>query len=158
MAIGLAQLLAIIVVSTSASAGPASPTSNPSVEQINEPCQATSALGQGECAWREYEAADQALNDTYHKLMAALPEKQIDSWPREAMKRSQTAWIKYRDARCDSEAALLGGSGTWVSAYSVSCQAQTTEERTRELENYLRCATEGGGELCSISVFHQPTN
>ena len=95
------------------------------------------------CADRELEKADAALNATYAKVLAKIAatnqEKPYDpkSWE-EALRKSQRAWIAYRDADCKDlvPMAWTGGSGT--SADVLGCLIEKTEARTKELEARFR--------------------
>ncbi len=104
---------------------------------------ATSTYEMNICAERDLEKADAALNATYAKVLAKIAasnqEKPYDakSWE-EALRKSQRAWIAFRDADCKDlvPMAWTGGSGT--TADVLGCLIEKTEARTQELEQRFR--------------------
>jgi uncharacterized protein YecT (DUF1311 family) len=82
------------------------------------------------CAFRDYEVADRALNQTYTEVMARLPEaKQRD------LRQLQLAWLKKRDSQCWAEAKPSEGGSIWPLKF-YGCLRFTTERRTKELEEW----------------------
>lgn len=96
-----------------------------------------SAMHTGRTAQLRFAAADKQLNDTYQKLLKAMPEDEADHYPRKVVVEAQRAWIRYRDASCALHGELNGGVRMWKSAKAVLCKADTTEKRTAELEQLL---------------------
>jgi len=84
------------------------------------------------CADREYQTADKKLNQIYRQLQAKLSRNQ-----KQRMTNAQLAWIKFRDANCDYERGQFEG-GTMASPIGISCLAEMTEKRTKELQEYLQ--------------------
>lgn len=84
------------------------------------------------CADREYQTADRKLNQIYQQLQAKLSRNQ-----KQRMTNAQLAWIKFRDANCDYERGQFEG-GTIANPTGISCLADMTKKRTKELENYLQ--------------------
>lgn len=84
------------------------------------------------CADRDYQAADKKLNQVYRQLQSRLSKVQ-----KQRMTNAQLAWIKFRDANCDYERGQFEG-GTMVGPVGTSCLARMTEQRTKELEEYLQ--------------------
>ena len=84
------------------------------------------------CADREYQTADKKLNQIYRQLQAKLSRNQ-----KQRMTNAQLAWIKFRDANCDYERGQFEG-GTMASHIGISCLADMTEKRTKELQEYLQ--------------------
>jgi uncharacterized protein YecT (DUF1311 family) len=87
------------------------------------------------CADRDYQAADQKLNQVYRQLQAKLSGKQ-----KQRMTNAQLAWIKFRDTNCNYEKGQFEG-GTMAGPIVTSCLARMTEQRTQELEEYLQDTT-----------------
>ena len=86
------------------------------------------------CSRRDYEKADAELNKVYKQLMDELAEYGND--PRPKFREAQSLWIRYRDANCDSEAALYEGGSIRPTIYN-SCLASVTRERTKRLNELL---------------------
>ena len=84
------------------------------------------------CADREYQTADKKLNQIYRQLQAKLSRNQ-----KQRMTNAQLAWIKFKDANCDYERGQFEG-GTMASHIGISCLADMTEKRTKELQEYLQ--------------------
>jgi uncharacterized protein YecT (DUF1311 family) len=86
------------------------------------------------CARREYQKADDKMNKVYRRLMTELAEYKGEQ--QEKLRRAQLLWLQYRDANCESEAAIYEGGSIWPAVYNI-CQASVTEERTRRLAEFL---------------------
>lgn len=92
------------------------------------------------CALKDFEKADAALNAVYQRAIKSVPEmateKPFDakSWE-EALRKSQRAWLAYRDAECKDHVPMhwTGGSGT--NADVLGCMSTLTEARTKELKD-----------------------
>lgn len=84
------------------------------------------------CLGQEHAFWDRLLNDAYQQVIA-----ERDAADEENLRIAQRAWITYRDATCDMEAAeMAGGSGEAMLRFG--CLARLTERRARDLENYLQ--------------------
>jgi uncharacterized protein YecT (DUF1311 family) len=102
-------------------------------QKQKDPCaNAQTQMEMNDCQAREYKRADAALNAAYKQLMAKVE----DAGERNALKASQLAWIKYRDANCEFESYLNKG-GTMYSMVYDGCLTALTEERTRHLRDLL---------------------
>ena len=86
------------------------------------------------CSRRHYEKADAELNKVYEQLMLELAGYEKDHRPK--FQEAQSLWLKYRDANCDSEAAIYEG-GTIRPTVYYSCLASVTRERTRGIKAFL---------------------
>lgn len=93
------------------------------------------------CAGAEYETADAALNITYQQVRKSM--KALDQDLPEAAKgaarsllEAQRAWIKFRDASCETEGFLFRG-GTMEPVMVLYCKGELTRQRTRQLEYLL---------------------
>ena len=84
-----------------------------------------------ECAEKEYQAADAALNKVYGQLMSKLD----DSF-KAKLKESELAWIKFRDANCEFVAFEVDDGQAYPMVYS-GCLRAMTIDRTKELKERL---------------------
>ncbi len=82
------------------------------------------------CAYQDYQAADEALNETYAWAMkrARAYENGSDT----ALRTAQRAWIPYRDAACAAEAKLYEG-GSIRPLIEYSCLATLTKRRSDDM-------------------------
>lgn len=100
---------------------------------------AMSTVEMNACALRDFEAADRALNETYRKALAAVPEmateKPFDArnWE-DALRRSQRTWLAYRDAECKDHVPMHWTGGTGTNADVLGCMSSLTEARTKQLK------------------------
>lgn len=84
------------------------------------------------CAAEDAEAADKDLNAQYKDTMAALDNDAFETI-RDRLRKAQRAWIAFRDAQCEAEAAIMeGGSGAPQLLYS--CKAEVSRARTGQLK------------------------
>lgn len=90
-----------------------------------------SNLEMKECAAQDYEFADKQLNLVYKQLMTKL-----DSIGKEKLKISQIAWIKFRDSNAEFYADSFR-EGTGAGLLFLSSKITSTENRVKELQNYL---------------------
>ena len=84
------------------------------------------------CADRDYRAADRKLNQVYQALKSKLSGQQ-----QQRLTNAQIAWLKFRDANCAYARGEFEG-GTAAGPAGISCLAQTTEQRAKELSGYLQ--------------------
>jgi uncharacterized protein YecT (DUF1311 family) len=80
---------------------------------------------------KEYDRADQELNDTYRRIMRVLGEKEQAS-----LRAAQRSWVPYRDKACEAEAEPYRGYSAEGTA-RLACLVAATRERTRFLETGL---------------------
>ena len=85
-----------------------------------------------DCAGKEYQAADAALNQVYRKLVAMLDDEETSE-----LKVAQNAWLKYRDANCEFVADQYKG-GTIRPMIHANCLADVTRNRTTELRAQIK--------------------
>ncbi len=83
------------------------------------------------CADQRYQAADRRLNRVYQQLRASLSSSR-----RQRLITAQRAWIQYRDTTCRFNASQYEG-GSFEPVEQLSCLAEATQQRTRELETAL---------------------
>lgn len=100
-----------------------------------------SQSGMNICAQEDYEKADAALNKVYGKVVGALSD---DAHAKDLLKKSQRAWIAFRDAECDFQTVDNEGGTIYPMVY-VGCQQSLTEARTKQLQSVLDCS-EGNGD------------
>lgn len=106
-------------------------------------CSGSSAIAHYECAQRKFEAADKKLNVVYRKLLSQAGENErnvgdeTDQHPKSRLVNAQRAWIKFRDTNYEFVGEFSGGAPAWRSAYEIHCRAAMTEERTKEIQEYV---------------------
>ena len=83
------------------------------------------------CAGIAYRNADRRLNQVYQQLLPKLPASR-----RQQLVTAQQACIRYRDASCNFERSEVEG-GTMAPMIQASCLARLTEQRTKDLQQYL---------------------
>ncbi len=83
------------------------------------------------CAGIAYRNADRRLNQVYQQLLPKLPASR-----RQQLVTAQQAWIRYRDASCNFERSEVEG-GSMAPMVQASCLARLTEQRTKDLQQYL---------------------
>jgi len=86
------------------------------------------------CSSQEFKAADTKLNQLYQQLRAKLNSKQ-----QQKLTVAQRTWIKFRDETCNYEAGQFEGGSLAPSTYGY-CRARVTQERVKDLEDYLKQA------------------
>lgn len=83
------------------------------------------------CAGIAYRNADRRLNQVYQQLIPKLSASR-----RQQLVTAQQAWIRYRDASCNFERSEVAG-GSMAPMIQASCLARLTEQRTKDLQQYL---------------------
>ena len=90
-----------------------------------------------DCTAEAFAAADEELNLAYEAAMAAA--RRYDSSPegraQDTLRAAQRAWIAYRDAACEAEAALWDG-GSAQPMIRSGCLEHLTLQRTEDLWAY----------------------
>jgi uncharacterized protein YecT (DUF1311 family) len=123
---GMICAVFVCAITLSASAQRKKPTTEAN------PCdEARTQVEMNECADRQYQKADAELNRVYQQLMRASGGKDAK------LKTAQLAWIKFRDAECDYEAAFNEGGSMQPMTYSF-CLADVTTARTKQLRESLK--------------------
>ncbi|TLS96673.1 lysozyme inhibitor LprI family protein [Aliarcobacter cibarius] len=80
-----------------------------------------------ECAKIDYDKADKKLNKTYKQVMSLL-----DDEGKELLKKSQRAWITFRDLNAEFQSDSMRG-GTGQGLIYTSILTEMTIEREKEL-------------------------
>lgn len=105
-----------------------------------------STVEQGGCLIEKMNDADDSLNKTYQALID-LVRNHGEDWV-EDLRRSERAWLKYRDTNCEFNGNYLkGGSGE--SLYYSACKLKMTKDRVNELEQFRSTLVERGYEPMS---------
>jgi uncharacterized protein YecT (DUF1311 family) len=133
----LRQMLLVSVLLGSVPARSATPDELKPIADAYDAClaAATSTVETKDCNAQAFDAMDAALNTTYKAVVTMLSDPKADEYARKdnaetlsRLKEAQRAWIPYRDAQCELEAAeSLGGTGE--GDIYVACQYQLTLER-----------------------------
>ena len=87
------------------------------------------------CSSQEFKAADTKLNQLYQQLRPKLNSKQ-----QQRLTAAQRSWVKFRDETCDYEAGKFEG-GTLAAPTYGYCRARVTQQRVKDLEDYLKEAS-----------------
>lgn len=97
------------------------------------PAQAQTQGEMNQEAYRDFQAADKALNAAYAKALKALPDDEA----REKLKTAQRAWLAYRDAEAECEADFVRG-GTMAPLERACSLKALTEDRTKEIQALVK--------------------
>ena len=95
------------------------------------------------CADAAFQAADAKLNDIYQRSLKRVEgmgsEKPYDAQSFvEALRKSQRAWVAFRDADCKDLVPMIWAGGTATTAEVLGCLTSKTTARSEELrERYL---------------------
>lgn len=78
---------------------------------------------------------DGELNAAYKLALATRPEQDQTDIRRnkEQLRKSQRAWLKFKDDNCNLMGGLQGGNNYWVSEFAMQCDLVETAERTKFL-------------------------
>ncbi len=87
------------------------------------------------CSSQEFQAADKKLNQVYQQLQAKLKGQQ-----KQRLTVAQRSWLKFRDDSCNYEMGQFEGGTLAGSTYGY-CRARVTQERVKDLEDYLKQAS-----------------
>lgn len=87
----------------------------------------------GRCAYEEFLVATDAYAASYKTLAESLAQK-----PRDQLRRTQSAWIRYRTAACDFESSATE-DGSVHDMVKWQCAARMTRTRTEELIRLINC-------------------
>lgn len=107
-----------------------------------DPCETQSNTFEiNACAKQQYEELDKHLNNTYGKLLNAIPaENDIDitgESPKSLLIKAQRRWVEFRDADCKAKYQIYNG-GTIRNAIYLGCIRERTEQRIKELSDSER--------------------
>ena len=96
---------------------------------------ADSQMAINACMDATYKKADTSLNRTYKNAITRLKS---DSTQHKKLVDAQRAWLKFRDAEC-AFAVGSAGAGSASSMISSECMTSLTEQREKQLHEYLQC-------------------
>lgn len=93
------------------------------------------------CAYQDWQNADKQLNAVWKQVKPAYDAVRADTpsdfrAAKNQLLEAQRAWIKFRDAHCESTAVQSAG-GTIVPLLVNSCKAAMTNGRTKQLKQLL---------------------
>lgn len=80
----------------------------------------------------EFAKADKELNEVYAKVLGVL-----DDGSKEKLKKSQRAWVAYRDAEADFSADAEARGGSMWPLVHEGTRARLTKERVKRLKELL---------------------
>ena len=80
----------------------------------------------------DFAKADKELNEVYAKVLGVL-----DDGSKEKLKKSQRAWVAYRDAEADFSADAEARGGSMWPMIHEGTRARLTKERVRSLKELL---------------------
>jgi uncharacterized protein YecT (DUF1311 family) len=125
----LAIIIGIAAVPMAGAAADDTPRYSPEFEKCETHSGVTVEIR--ECTRKELEFQNKRLNQAYSVLM-----KTADDTVKTKMKAAQREWMKYRDAECELEGVVAGG--TLEALVIDSCHLTFTERRASELEKLNR--------------------
>ena len=97
------------------------------------------------CAGWQFKKDDAGLNDVYGRLKENYTEIPA---AKSALTKAQRAWVAFRDAECELEAAGEEGGTAQPMIYS-QCLSRLTTLRTEQLQKRLDCQE---GDLTCIAA------
>jgi uncharacterized protein YecT (DUF1311 family) len=101
-----------------------------------EPCAAAdSQAAMARCWGEEATAAEQRSAAARDKVLDWLQERQQDDVAK-MFREAHTRWESYRDAQCESVAAVYQG-GSIAALQRAQCRRRLAEARTRELDEMM---------------------
>ncbi len=107
-------------------------------------CPDQTQAGLNQCAAASYAKADEALNRAYKEIARTLKGEDPTAG---LFVKAQKGWLAFRDAECAfSSSSAIGGS-IYPMIYAM-CLETLTKERTKQLQNYLKC--EEGDLSCPV--------
>jgi uncharacterized protein YecT (DUF1311 family) len=128
-----AILLVVLSCGSLFNAAAQKPAAKPAAQAKKQPCaDAQTQSEMNQCAYEEYKKADAELNKTYQQLLPKL-----EAARQERLKTAQRAWIAFRDADCEYEAAEYEG-GSMQPLIRYSCLESATRNRTAQLRGFLK--------------------
>ncbi|EGK89578.1 DUF1311 domain-containing protein [Microcoleus vaginatus PCC 9802] len=127
---GIASLHALLAIFGTTSVSAQSPIF-PIAQQIN--CDRPQGDAQVRtCIQLRYEASDKRMNEVYKQLISSLSDEE-----QSILTEAQLGWIQLRDKTCEFEVYTSRG-GTGYRGFLNECLDRVTQQRTVELEKYLK--------------------
>src|SRR5437763_16330899 len=122
------KLIAFCLASLFLAGGAFAQQSNKSEPCANAQTQADMTI----CWGNQYKTADAKLNQVYRQFTAKR-----DDAEKTQLKPAQTAWLKFRDAKCEFVGDQYKG-GTMRPMIAAICLADVTDNRTKELTTQMK--------------------
>jgi uncharacterized protein YecT (DUF1311 family) len=134
------KLLSAALIATAIALQPAAHAQKARLAPYEQPCTETENNGKTDCFIYQYNKAEETLNKIYPLAIAAMKEQDRNQAEQlrgyeEALRKSQRAWIAYRDAQCDL-ASFNARGGSEASLEGSACATTLTKERTAFLRDY----------------------
>lgn len=85
------------------------------------------------CAADEYRAATDTINNLYKETF-----RRYDPQGQDLLRKSERAWISFRDAECDFRTMGNKGSTIWPMVHA-QCLTELTRARIKQLEATANC-------------------
>jgi uncharacterized protein YecT (DUF1311 family) len=98
----------------------------------SQPAQAQTQQEMNAEAAAEFTKADKELNEVYAKVLGVL-----DDEAKERLKKSQRAWVAFRDAEADFRADAEARGGSMWPLVHEGIRGTLTKERVKALREYL---------------------
>ena len=93
-------------------------------------------MSEVQCITQESKRLDEELNTAYQAALAARPE--INEWDnrknKEQLRKSQRAWLKFKEENCTLIGGLEGGSNLWVTQFIAQCENEEIVNRVKFLQ------------------------
>jgi uncharacterized protein YecT (DUF1311 family) len=105
----------------------------PARAQMEACATAQTQLDMNQCAAREYQKHDAAMNQIYQQLLARL----TDAEQKSLLVEAERAWIAYRDKQCAFQTSSAGGSVRPLIQFD--CLDEKTSVHIAELNRQLDC-------------------
>ena len=114
----------------------------PGIVLAQEPCRTRNTTEINQCAQQALARKDRELNDAYQSLLKSLePAGKGDAVDyaatRKLLQQAQRAWVQFRDNDCKAK-YMLNAGGTSRDIVSLGCQIEHTEQRTKQLREWLK--------------------
>ena len=109
---------------------------NAKVDDISDQCSTRGDRQQIECLSRQIDHLNGDLERAYQGALARLPEQDANDrrGSRDQLRKSEAAWLQYKQANCPLMGALQGGSNSWITHFALICEEQEIQTRTRVLQ------------------------
>lgn len=108
-------------------------------ETAPDACNQAASIEIAQCKAAQLKAEEARLDAVYAAALAGLPERDTtDSRKgKDQLRKSQIAWLKYRNDNCDYVGGQEGGSNIWVTIMSTDCAIAETKARAIGLKKYI---------------------
>jgi uncharacterized protein YecT (DUF1311 family) len=103
-----------------------------------------SSMHEGLVLVQRLNATDKILMAKHDELVnlvsaSSTQDIKVDERLLVALKRQQSAWLKYRSDECELTGSLTGAGGTWPSTYANKCEVNLADQRLRRVRSAIRC-------------------